>query len=488
MDERREPMEPAPPEPPAAPPPPSQAPGVPAPPSFTPERGWKTATLRAVLTAVVLLFLAQAVIVLAYFAADDPSKPSAAMVARFGGVLFYTFHHVGFKFDIPGSALSQAETPFGVFAGGVVAIAALAGTALALWLLYAGGRAVAREAGGSTLARGLHGLKVAPPYAALALLGSLLLRFKPEEGGQVPTIHPSYVAALLWPLALAAVAGFVGGIRSEHPEAWSRLVSQREGLGRRLYGALAGGWWMIVLGLAFAFVGLLVMAVVKPDATADYFSSFDEGTLDGVLAIVATLLVLPNMAALVLFPAMGSCVGVSGPLSFCFLSYAHFPRDVGRTFAGAANPAALSLPSAPVGYYLFLLVPLAAVLVGGVVAARRARARSMSDAAAVGALAGVVFAILSFATIVLASITLKFTGSVGGLSGRGSFRVGPDLTSSLLLALAWGVVGGALGGLLEGRSLPPRAVPATAPPQAAWTTTQPPTPEGPPDRTGEARP
>lgn len=441
----------------------------PPPPTPSPKlgEGWGTAVIRAVLTALVLLFLAQAVIVLAYFAAEDPSKPSALTVARFGGTLFYVFHHVGIRFDVPGPAPSQPETPFGVVAGGVVALAALAGTALGLWLLYRGGRAVAREVGGSTLVRGLHGLKVAPPYAVLTLLGSFLLRFRPEDGPEVPTIHPSYLAAFLWPLALAAVAGLIGGVRSEHPDGLSRLAPGREGVGRRMHGALAGGWWMVVLGLVFAFVGLLVMAVVKPDSTMDYFSAFDEGTLNGILAIVATLLVLPNMAAWVLFPALGSCVGVSGPLSLCFLSYAHFPRDAGASIIGGVpNPAALSLPSAPPGYYLFLLVPLAAVLVGGVIAARRVRAASRSEAAAVGALAGVVFAVLSLATILLASITLRVSGSLGGLVGNGSFRLGPDLTSGTLLALLWGVVGGALGGLWEGRALPPRVVAAPAAPPA----------------------
>ncbi|HEY3209586.1 MAG TPA: DUF6350 family protein [Actinomycetota bacterium] len=435
-------------------------------PSSSLARGWNTAILRAVLAAVVLLFLAQAVILLAYFAADDPSKPSARTVARYGGVVFYTFHHVGFRFDVPQSALSQGEVPFGVSAGGVVAIAAMAGTALGLWLLYLGGRAVAREGEGSTLARGLHGLKVAPPYAALTLLGSLLLRFKPEDGVQVPTIHPSYLAALLWPLALAAAAGFVGGVRSENSEGWARLIPGPEGSGRRLHGALAGGWRMILLGLVFAFVGLLVMAVVKPDSTADYFSTFDQGTLDGVLAIVATLLVLPNMAAWVLFPAMGSCVAVTGPLSICFLSYAHFPRDAGARIATTSNPAALSLPSAPVGYFLFLLVPVVAVLLGGMAAARKGRATTRNDAAVLGALAGVVFAVLSLLTIFLASITVRITGNIVAFAANGSFRIGPELTSGVLLALVWGVVGGALGGLWEGRSLPPRAVTmpaATAP-------------------------
>lgn len=440
-------------------------------------RGWKTAVLRAVLTALVLLFLAQAVIVLAYFAADDPDRPSAGALARYGGVVFYTFHHVGFAFDVPRGAVGP-DAPFNVSAGGVIALAAMTGTLLGVWFLARGGRAVADEAGGSSLARGLHGLKVAPPYAVLTLAGSFLLRFKPEDGGQVPTIHPSYAAALLWPLALAAVAGFVGGFRSRPADPSTELMPGGERWARRVRGAVAGGWRMMAYGLIFAFVGLLVMAVVKPEATADYFSAFDRGALDGTLVIVATLLLLPNMAAWVLFPAMGSCVGLSGAVSICFLSYAHFPRDLGEQVAGASDPSALSLPIAPPGYFLFLLVPLAAAVAGGMVAARRGTATSRNDAGGLGALAGVVFAILSLITIMLASITFKITGNVSPLGFSGSFRIGPELASGVVFALLWGVIGGALGGLWEGRALPSRA--AAAPEATAPISQWPPATEAPP--------
>jgi hypothetical protein len=361
----------------------------------------------------------------------------------------------------------------------------MGGTALAVWMLYLGGRAVGGTVGGPTLVRGLHGLKVALPYAALTFAGSFLLRFQPEGSDQAPIIHPSYLAALIWPLALAAAAGFVGGVRSADPEGGVQLVPAREDLGRRLHGALAGGWRMMAYGLLFSFVGLLVMAVVKPHSTAEYFSVFDRSVLDGILAIVATLLVLPNMAAWVLFPAMGSCVGLNGPLSICVLSYMHFPSDTGATIAGATNPASLNLPSAPAGYYLFLLVPLVAVVLGGAAAARRGRATSRNDAAVLGALAGVVFALLSLFTIVLASISVKLGGNILAFGASGSFRIGPDLTSGVLLALVWGVAGGTLGALWEGRALPQRVVAAPAPPavpagphpDGPWATPQPPAPE-----------
>jgi hypothetical protein len=423
----------------------------------SPGAGWRTAILRALLAAVILLLVGEAVIFLAYAAADNPGKPSAGTVVRYGGVLFYAFHHVGFRLDPSAPGPAGQRTPFR-FAGGSIAFAAMAGTALAVWLLYLGGRAVARERGGSALSRGLHGLKVAVPYASLMLAGSFLLHFQPSGGAL--TIHPSYVGAMLWPLALAAAAGFVGGVRWEHRDGWAWLGADRETLGRRLNGALAGGWWMTMFGLIFAFCGLLVLAVVRPHATATYFSSFDRGTLDGIVAIVATVLVLPNLAAWVLFPAMGSCVGLSGPLTICSLSYRHFPRGPGRLTTGA-DTAALNLP-APVGFYLFLLVPLAAVLIGGAMGARKGRATSRSEAAALGAVAGVVFAALSALTIVLASLTVSVSAAIGGLLAGRSFRIGPELTSGVLLALAWGVAGGALGGFWEGRELPSR-VPAKTP-------------------------
>jgi hypothetical protein len=424
-----------------------------------PGTGWTAATFRALLAAALLLALAEAVIFLAYVAANNAGRPSAGTVARYGGVLFYAFHHVGLRFE--SASVLQSGSPFSIAPSGVIAFAAMTGMALGIWMLYLGGRAVARHVGGSTLARGLHGLKVAAPYGALTFAGSFLLRFQPDGSDQAPIIHPSYTSALLWPLALAAAAGFASGVRSEHRDGWALLVADRETIGRRLNGALAGGWWMTVLGLIFAFCGLLVLAAVRPHATDTYFSSFDRGTLEGILAIVATVLVLPNLAAWVLFPAMGSCVGLSGPLSICFLSYRHFPRGPGALATGA-DTAALNLPSAPIDFYLFLLVPLAAVLIGGAMGASKGRATSRSEAAALGALAGAVFAALSALTIVLASLTVSVSGPIGGLVAGRSFRIGPELTSGVLLALVWGVAGGALGGLWEGRELPP-GVPAKTP-------------------------
>src|SRR4029450_3372122 len=141
----------------------------------------------------------------------------------------------------------------------------------------------------------------------------------------------SYVAAALWPLGLGILAGFAGGVRSAG-DGWTTAPFGDAASVRRIRAATAGGWWMIALGLALSFAGLLILAGVKPGATRDYFKeAFRGGADDGAATRAANLLLVPNMAAWVLFPSMGSCLGVSGGSfglqgSFCFLSYTQFPR------------------------------------------------------------------------------------------------------------------------------------------------------------------
>lgn len=213
---------------------------------------------------------------------------------------------------------------------------------------------------------------------------------------------------------------------------------------------------MLAVGLVLSFVGLVLLTPVAPDVAREYFRPFDESFLQGISVIAATLLVVPNMAAWVLFPAMGSCLEVSGSFfgfsgSFCFLSYSQFPSVRGIAEGTLAAP---NLPSPPAGYFLFLLAPLIAVLVGGAIAARRAAAASKQEAAAMGALAGVAFALFSLLVIVLSTMTARASGLGQQFPGTLSARVGPALASAFLLSLLWGVVGGTIGGLWEGRRLP----------------------------------
>jgi hypothetical protein len=441
---------------------PPAPPAPPAPSSTVDLRGgWGTAVLGAVVVAAVLGIVAEGLSFL-FYAARGGSNASSSEFARIGGVIFYAFHRVGLVFDVPRSftgELGQSGLGFPVSARFTASIAVMGGTLLAMALLYLAGRTVADRAGGDGWTRGVHGAKVAVPYALICLIGAGAVRFSFPLGGGSLRIHPSYVGAVLWPLGLGILSGFAGGVRSRGEASWAGAPGADAALVRRARAAVAGGWSMIALGLILSFVGLLVLAAVKPTATRGYFSGAFRGGADtGAATIAANVLVVPNMAAWVLFPSMGSCLGVSGGSfglqgSFCFLSYTQFPKSgaVGGLIGGGGVGA---LPNPPLGYYAFILAPLVAVVAGGMTAARRASASTRGEAVATGVLAGVAFGLMAILTLVLSIISVRIGGQLAGVSQAVSVRLGPELAKSVLLAFSWGIVGGAVGGFIQGRTLP----------------------------------
>ena len=432
--------------------------------------GWWTATWTAVLALIVALVPAEA----AAFGFDAAGRSGSPVsnVARAGGLLFYAFHHVELVF---GTGAGRAVGSLG-FSGTSFTVTAVVAVALIL-----AGRAVALRAaevaGGrgsiSSLAGGLHGTKVALPYALACLAGTAAVRYpvRLTGGSAAPvvlsgaaTVHPSVVQAGLWPLALGVVFGFLGGFRSSGRA--GTASSERESWMR---GAVAGGATMAVLGLVLSFAGLLVLAAAKPDATRAYLDwAFRGGTPRGLAVLGLTVLVVPNLAAWVLFPAMGACVrtaatgagtvplGVGGAAKTCAISYARLPRG-GLAVLSAQAPAHPGFVRAPSAYLLFLLAPALAVVAGGVVAARRSGAAGRGRSAAAGALAGAVFGVFAVLLVLLAGVAVSVGLRTAGSGVVLAYAAGPDRVLGPLLALAWGVVGGAVGGFLwgvRGRSEP----------------------------------
>ena len=469
--------------------PPPMEPGTPERPSagVALSSGWVRAIGHAVLIFVVLALIAEIVVFLLYIAAEDP-RPSATVFAKAGGGIFYSFNHAGMVFEVPRATIppglipgtAGAQVPASLAVRFTAVLPILLGTVLLVWLLLRAGRDLGREAGPAAplWVRVVNGAKVAVPYAILCFGVAWLVRFSiPTPQGQV-TIHPSYIAALLWPLGLGLLFGALGGLRSGGEEQWAINPWWQ-----RARGALSGAGWMVALGLLFSFAGLLVLAVVKPSATADYFQGiFEGGAVSGISGIVATLMIVPNMAAFILFPAMNTCLTASahvvGPsFNFCVLSWTQFPREVDG--AGGVVPTG-ALPNPPIAYYLFVLAPLLAVILGGMLAARRGRAQTRQEAVALGATAGFLFGLGGLLVIILSALSAHGTVTAAQAaqtqSFRASLRFGPDLFPGFLIAMAWGVVGGAIGGLIEGRSRPTAAAPAAP----AWepTAPAPPVPPG----------
>jgi hypothetical protein len=399
----------------------------------------------AVTTVVVLGAIAEVVAFLLY-AAGDESRPSATTFARLGGLIFYAFHHVGIVFQ-QGAATSDLSAELG--SSFRVAAAALLGTFIGMWLLWRTGRRIGDELGGHGWVRGVHGAKVALPYALLTLALAFAVRIPRDalDPTGSPAIHPSYLAAFFWPLGLGALAGFLGGFNSARDQRWPAGMA-----GRHTRAALQGGAWMMGLALLLAFVGLLLLAPTHPQATAEYFQPFDEKFSQGVALIVATLLAVPNLAAgLILFPAMGTCLSAGGSAlgfsgSVCVISWTQFPSS------GINAQSGLDLPAPPLAYFLYLLVPLLAVIIGGAMAARKGGATTREQAVAMGGLAGVVYGVLTVILAILVTVTFK--GSAGGALGGQGFtaHVGPEMLPGLFWPFLWGVVGGAIGGAIEARS------------------------------------
>ena len=401
----------------------------------------------ALLTFVIALLLGEALAFLIY--ALNPGDLGATDVVRVGGLFTYSFHHVGVRVTIPQFQLPQdggvGTAGAAVSASVTLAMALLLGTAILVWLLYRAGRGIGRRAGGNGWVRGLHALGLALAYALVALAVSFAFRWRlsvpdtpfTRQGGTI-TIQPSPLPAFLWPFAIAAVAGFLGAFRSAPAPA----ESEARAADRWTRGAVSGGWRMAAIGLVLSYAGFAVNAAVTPGLPREYFRSVVR--TDASYGVVNAFLV-PNIAGLVLPFAMGSTLGLEGGgSSVTIASLTSFPEGVDLSAldpsaaVGGQIPANVLLSGAlPPAYFLYLLVPLAAVLAGGIAAARRVGPRSRAGGAAAGALAGVAFVPLAALIVVLAGVGMRVSLSFAGLATAQTARVGASFWSTILLAAAW---------------------------------------------------
>ena len=414
-------------------------------------RGWGTGLAWGGLAFVVMTALGQAVA----FAVNLAQGVSAGTAAKLGWLYFGWFHHAAVTTRLTSVEGGEA----GLTAD--VALAMMLGTFLAIAILYKGGRAVADRARGGAVARVLHGMKVAPAYAipAFVVSGLVSIDIPIPRNGLVEGSLQMPSSGLSWfvlPLLLATAAGAAGGLRSGRYE----LISH-DPWGRRAAGVIAGGVRMFVLGLVLSFVGLLVLAAIRPGATRTYFETISGPPTDQTTMNIAHhVLLLPNQSMWVLVPAMGGCDGLSGGgVSATFLCYSKVPTTVSVSPEGPTSGTPVvqaDFGKAPSGYLLFLLVPAVSVVLGGRYAARK-RARLRWEAVGLGAASGVVFAVLVAVGSWLASVSAALSSSTAGIPANASVLIGPGVGAAGLLALVWGVVGGGLGGWLGGRKFPPRA-------------------------------
>ncbi|HET7929419.1 MAG TPA: hypothetical protein VFM40_07695 [Actinomycetota bacterium] len=375
---------------------------------------------------------------------------SLARAVRVGALYLGPFHHVALVFEgdlaVDVARLPGANLPADGSATLELGVALLAVTALAVWLLFRAGR---RSAYGDRLGvRALTGSRVALGYAPPVLLVALLVRFEePVELGTFVTggvrISLSAWQALVFPFAMAALAGATGGM-------WSWASSAAEPSAARTRAVLGGGWRMFLLALALSYVGLFLAGIAQPDepvalatpSTARYVDTVFERPGEGSVILAHHLALSPNEAIWTFVPAAGACDVVRGSERSDVLCYGRFPSlDM--------SSGEVAFGDAPPGYLAFLLVPAIATIVGGRWAGSVSE-RSGAAGAAVGAAAGAAFAVVMLGAIVASSITLSYGAHPDAVGRGGHLWIGPDPVAGTLAALAWGVIGGALGGATSG--------------------------------------
>jgi len=416
-------------------------------------RGWGQAVLGSILTVLAALALGELFAVLLFAGGAVPGLTLGTSL-RVGWALVYVFHHAALELQTPvlhlphGSDL-VAGLPFGYRVDATVAFGLLGGTALVAWMLMRAGARTADAAGATGLTRGFQGAKIALPYGLLMFLSSWPLQFRIKLPDTGPfDVHPSHLAALVWPVIFGLVFGFLGGLRASWREVWTSDWWESDRWSRRLRGSFAGGIRMVVIALLLSFAGLLALAVARPHDTGLYFHLvFRAGVVNGIALLVLSILALPNAALYVLVPAMGGCLEVGGFSPFCFLSYLHFP---GHFVVGPPNPSGFpNLGQAPAAYFVFLLAPIVATVAGGWLAARRAAVRGPTEGLGVGIMAGVVFGLILLVLLMLSVLNVWLNGPIFYVA-TGFYRYGPNPIAGLQQGLAWGILGGAAGGVFGG--------------------------------------
>ena len=342
---------------------------------------------------------------------------------KIGWLYLLAFHRVGLRLTL-GGPLGSSGAPADAARTYVFTIHAafLVGTLLAGWLLVLAGKACASERSRtwSTVAT------VVGYTAPIALGASAAVVRLPGYG--IASVQPVGWEAAGFPFVFAIVAVAVG-------------LASSLSRGGVLARAAAGGWRMLWWSLSLAFVGFLIVAGARPDASGAYAGSIRrEGGLGAILAANHAL-AAPNQSVAMLAVSMGSCDGLYGPGGGWDLACQK--RLVGPAalagFGELARGAPLASTGAHVGeapwwWWLFAIAPAVATVAAGRRAARGSY--GVVAAAGAGALFGAFVAIASWA----ASATVR-------VPAGGTVRLGPSLPRTALFALAWGVVGGLLGAL-----------------------------------------
>jgi hypothetical protein len=350
---------------------------------------------------------------------------------------------------VPFTASADTGVP-GPGAPGKLVLATGALTIAVLVLAYRAGREQARSFERRPAAAALAGSSIAPGVAIPMLLIAFPITLGFPQFG-IERLEPSLWQAFVWPLVVSGAAGAAGGAAVARD-------ALEERVGARLIAAVIGGgtalWW----GIVGAFLAVLLVAAISPGPTGAYARFVSRTGGSGAATVIEHASLLPNQSALVLAMAMGAHATIAvGGEPAVVLSRAGVDATQGAgvllaAYTGAQGNAA----TFPGWFWAFLLVPLVATVLGGRAAA--GHERSPGERAVRGAAGGVVFAVLCVIAAWASGIEVPAWAELT----NGGATLGVPLVTTGALALAWGVLGGALGAVLP---WPQRLSAGSAPPR-----------------------
>lgn len=332
-------------------------------------------------------------------------------------------------------ALASARVPFDVTAQTnatlgasdvatsqlVLALGAL--TVLALVLAFRAGAAQARGLEKRPARAAMAGALIAPGFA-LPLWASAFLVVLRFPNLDVDRLAPDPWAALYLPLAVAGVAGAIGGLWAARA-----ALEARGGWRATCAGAAHAGATTLAWGLALSFLGFLLLAAVQLDQTRAYGRFVGSGN-GGAVALVHHALVLPNQSAMMLSTSMGVPTDLSIGKSTLKITMDGIRDRRTLLFTGTVD--------FPAWFWGFVLVPAAAASLGGRAAANDVKTRR--EALVRAALGGVVFAALAGVTAWAAAVEIPILAAFDA-----RLTVGNDPWMTAWFALPFGVLGGLAG-------------------------------------------
>ena len=406
---------------------------------------------RGALVFLAIAGVAEALALLVW--AFGSAELSLGDALAFGWLELGAVHHVAIRVevrDVVTSAGSHIDLEIGV--------ALLTITVLAGWRLAAAGTRVAEGAAGAAGAGGpldrvLGVLGVALGYAVpFSAVAPFIHVDRGRPSADLPGVFGISLVtwqALVFPAAIATAAA-AGGL-------WWASARRSE----RVRAVTAGAGTAAVAAFALTFVALAVGGVVAPDGaialttptTARYVRAIGDRPVAGPVAFAHHVALAPAEATWAFVPAMGGCVDAEGTVEGELLCYDRSPTSIspddGAGSALTTPVGVIAFDGAPPGYLAFLLVPLVATVLGG----RRAAAGSVSSrmAFARSTIAGLAFGGVVAVAAVLSRISIGYVADVAGEVTSGSVSLGPNVRDALLLGVAWGIGGGALGALVSRR-------------------------------------